>query len=74
MICTSNKLLPYLLAGFYCNLRIDCAKVEEGLKTTLNSECALNALVIDNPLKHARSYLDETIQMWIYAEDSLEIR
>ena len=33
-------------------LRIDCAKA--GLKTTPNSECALNALAIDNPLEYAR--------------------
>ena len=39
-------------------LRIDCAKAEEGLKTTPNSECALNALAIDNPVKYARLYLD----------------
>ena len=30
-------------------LRIDCSKAEEGLKTTPCSECALNALAIDNP-------------------------
>ena len=34
-------------------LRIDCGKAEEGLKTTPCSECALNALAIDNPLKYA---------------------
>ena len=51
--------------------RIDYAKAEEGLKTTPNSECALNALAIDNPVKYARLYLDGTIQMWIDAEDSL---
>ena len=54
-------------------LRIDCAKAEEGLKTTPNSECALNALAIDNPVKYARFYLDSTMQMWIDAEDSLEL-
>ena len=52
-------------------LRIDCAKAEKGLKTTPNSECALNALAIDNPVKYARLYLDGTMQMWIDAEDSL---
>ena len=26
-------------------LRIDCAKAEEGLKTTPNSECALNVVL-----------------------------
>ena len=54
-------------------LRIDCAKAEEGLKTTPNSECAINALAIDNPLEYARLYLDGTMQMWIDAEDSLEL-
>ena len=41
-------------------LRIDCAKAE-------------NALAIDNPLEYARLYLDGTMQMWIDAEDSLEV-
>jgi hypothetical protein len=54
-------------------LRIDCGKAEEGLKTTPGSECALNALAIDNPLEYARLYLDGTMQMWIDAEDSLEL-
>lgn len=45
----------------------------EGLKTTPNSECALNALAIDNPLVYARLYLDGTMQMWVDAEDSLEV-
>ena len=54
-------------------LRIDCAKAEEGLKTTPNSESSLNALAIDNPLEYARLYLDGTMQMWIDAEDSLEL-
>ena len=54
-------------------LRIDCAKAEEGLKTTPNSECALNALAIDNLLEYARLYLDGTMQTWIDAEDSLEL-
>ncbi len=54
-------------------LRIDCTKAEEGLKTTPNSECALNAFAIDNPLEYAKLYLNETMQMWIDAEDSLEV-
>lgn len=54
-------------------LRIDCGKAEEGLITTPNSQCALNALAIDNPLEYASLYLDETMQMWIDAEDSLEL-
>ena len=37
------------------------------------SDCALNALAIDEPLEYARLYLDGNLQMWIDAEDSLEI-
>ena len=33
-------------------LRIDCSTAEDGLMTTLNSKCSLNALVIDNPLEY----------------------
>jgi hypothetical protein len=44
-------------------LRIDCNKAEDGLKTTPSSQCALNALAIDNPLEYARLYLDGTMQM-----------
>ena len=54
-------------------LRIDCEKAEEGLKTTPCSECALNALAIDNPLEYARLYLDGCMQIWVDAEDSLEL-
>ena len=53
--------------------RIDCAKAEEWLKTTPNSECALNALAIGNPVEDARLYLDGTMQICIDAEDSLEL-
>ncbi len=53
--------------------RIDCAKAEEWLKTTPNSECALNALAIGNPVEYARLYLDGTMQICIDAEDSLEL-
>ena len=54
-------------------LRIDCSKAEEGLKTTPCSECALNALAIDNPLEYARLYLEGSMQIWVDAEDSLEV-
>ncbi len=54
-------------------LRIDCAKAEEGLKTTPSSECALNALAIDNPFEYATLYLESGIQTWVDAEDSLEL-
>ena len=66
-----NSIDIYTYARYI--LRIDCAKAEEGLKTTPNSECALNALAIDNPLEYARLYLDGTMQIWIDAEDLLEI-
>ena len=54
-------------------LRIDCWEAEKGLKTTPNSECALNALAIDDPLEYARLYLEGNMQMWIDAEDSLKL-
>lgn len=54
-------------------LRIDCGKAEDGLKTTPGSECALNALAIDEPLEYAKLYLDGNMQKWIDAEDSLEL-
>lgn len=38
-------------------LRIDCNKAEDGLKTTPCSQCALDALAIDEPLEYARSTL-----------------
>lgn len=52
-------------------LRIDCGKAEKGLKTTPCSECAFNALAIDNPLEYATLYLDGGMQTWVDAEDSL---
>ena len=54
-------------------LRIDCWEAEKGLKTTPCSECALNALAIDEPLEYARLYLEGNMQVWIDAEDSLEL-
>ena len=46
---------------------------QKRIKTTPGSDCALNALAIDEPLEYARLYLDGTMQMWVDAEDSLEI-
>lgn len=66
-----NSIDIATFAGYI--LRIDCGKAEEGLKTTPGSECALYALAIDNPLEYARLYLDGNLQMWIDAEDSLEL-
>ena len=54
-------------------LRIDCWEAEKNLKTTPGLDCALNALDIDDPLEYARLYLDGNLQMWVDAEDSLEI-
>ena len=52
---------------------LNCWEAEKNLKTTPGSDCALNALAIDEPLEYARLYLDGTMQMWVDAEDSLEI-
>lgn len=54
-------------------LRIDCNKAEDGLRTPPNSQCSLNALAIDEPLEYAKLYLDGAMQMWVDAEDSLEL-
>ena len=54
-------------------LRIECNKAEEGIRTTPGSQCALNALAIDEPLEYARLALDGEMQMWVDAEDSLEL-
>ena len=66
-----NSIDVYTHAGYF--LLIDCNKAEEGLKTTPCSECALNALAIDEPLEYARLYLEGNMQMWVDAEDSLEL-
>ena len=54
-------------------LRIDRWEAEKNLKTTPGSDCALNALAIDEPLEYAKLYLDGNLQMWVDAEDSLDI-
>lgn len=54
-------------------LRIDCNKAEDGLKTTPNSQRALNVLAIDNPMEYVRLTLDNEMQAWVDAEDSLEV-
>ena len=38
-----------------------------------SSQCALNALAIDEPLEYARLALEGNLQMWVDAEDSLEV-
>ena len=54
-------------------LAIDCWKAEKDLKTTPESDCALTSLAVDEPLEYARLYLEGNLQMWVDAEDSLEL-
>lgn len=70
-ISRDNSIDLCTYAGYI--LRIDYWDAEKNLKTTPGSECALNAFVIDNPIEYARLYLDGTMQMWIDAEDLLEL-
>lgn len=76
--------LIYATYNQYCNsidittfdnmiLRIDCNKAEDSLKTTPNSQCALNALAIDNPVEYARLALAGELQAWVDAEDCLDV-
>ena len=55
-------------------LRIDFNKTEKGLRTTPSSQCSLNILAIDEPLEYVKLHLDGTMQMWVDAEDSLDIK
>ena len=66
-----NSVDVYTSASYM--LRIDCWEAEKNLKTTPSSDCALNALAIDEPLEYVRLYLDGNMKMWVDAEDSLEI-
>ena len=66
-----NSIDVYTSAGYM--LRIDRWEAEKDLKTTPGSDCALNALAIDEPLEYARLYLDGNLQMWVDAEDSLDL-
>ena len=66
-----NSVDVYTSASYM--LRIDCWEAEKNLKTTPGSDCALNALAIDEPLEYVQLYLDGNMQMWVDAEDSLEI-
>ena len=66
-----NSIDIYPHTGYM--LRIDCDKAEDGIKTTPCSQCALNALAIDEHLEYAKLYLDGTMQIWVNAEDSIEL-
>ena len=54
-------------------LRIECNKVEEGLRTTPCSQNSLNALAMDEPLEYSRLALDGEMQAWVDSIDSLEV-
>ena len=66
-----NSIDIYTCARYM--LRIDYHKAEDGIKTTPCSQCALNALAIDEHLEYAKLYLDGTMQIWVNAEDSIEL-
>ena len=66
-----NSIDIYTSVGYM--LRIDCWEAGKDLTITPKSDCALNALAIDEPLEYAKLYLDGTMQLWVDAEDSLEI-
>ena len=66
-----NSIDVYTSVGYM--LGIDCLEAEKDLKTTPESNCALNALAIDEPLEYAKLYLDGTMQIWVDAEDSLKL-
>lgn len=50
-----NSIDVYTYVGYM--LRIDCWEAEKDLKTTSGSDCALNALAIDEPLEYAKLLL-----------------
>ena len=58
-----NSIDIYTSDGYI--LSIDCWEAEKHLKTTPESDCALNALAMDEPLEYARLYLDGNLQMWV---------
>jgi hypothetical protein len=66
-----NSIDVYTSAGYM--LRIDCWEAEKEFKNYTWIRCALNALAIDEPLEYVRLYLDGNMQMWVDAEDSLEL-
>ena len=68
----TETALIFILLLVICS-RIDCWEAEKDLKTTPGSDCALNAFAIDKPLEYAKLYLDGTMQIWVDAEDSLEL-
>ncbi len=53
--------------------RLNCNEWEDGLKTTPNSQGALDALAIDDPLEYARLMLNNEAQAWIDAQDDMSV-
>ena len=68
----SATVLMFIPVPAIC-FALTAGKLKRILKTTPGSDCALNALAIDDPLEYAMLYLDGNLQMWVDAEDSLEI-
>ena len=68
----SATVLMFIPVPAIC-FALTAGKLKKNLKTTPGSDCALNSLAIDEPLEYARLYLDGNLQMWIDAEDSLEL-
>ena len=66
-----NSIDIYTNVGYM--LRIDYWEAEKDLKTTHGLDCALASLAVDEPLEYARLYLEGNLQMWVDAEDSLEL-
>ena len=44
-----------------------------GILSLYIRRCVQGALAIDEPLEYVRLYLDGNMQMWVDAEDSLEL-
>ena len=68
----TETALMYIPVLAICSA-LTAGKQKRNLKTTPGSDCALNALAIDEPLEYVRLYLDGNMQMWVDAEDSLEL-
>ena len=66
-----NSIDIYTNVGYM--LRIDCWEVEKDLKTTPVLDYTLTSLAVDEPLEYAKLYLEGNLQMWVDAEDSLEL-
>ena len=67
-----NSIDVYTAVGYM--LRIDCLEAEKNLKTTPGSDCALNALAIDEPLEYAKLYLDGNLQLRISILPCIDIK